>query len=512
MRFEELLLPAGLECPKELFGVEVAKVTENSKEVVENSIFICIKGTYDDGHAYIREALDAGARVIVAENVRNECVGGAALLYADNTRSIASLLYNLWYNNPASKMKFIGVTGTNGKTSVAYMLLSILEAAGYKTGLIGTVECLSVNRRTVKIDENMTTPSPRLLYRILDEMRNDGVEYVVMEVSSHALMQCRTQPICFDVAIFTNLSEEHLDFHKNMEDYYKAKEKLFLQTKAAVINIDDNAGKRLYSFLGEQGILKKSCSRKEGDFCALDEKISSFGINYVLVQDKDRCNAKTVRCRLCGDFQVMNSLEAIAAAELCGVDALVSCSALENMNLISGRLEKVSFDDLKKSSEDDVCVFIDYAHTPDALEKLLRNVRAIRPKESRIILVFGCGGDRDRSKRKIMGQIASRLADFVVVTSDNSRSEDPEKIIKEILKGIDKEKEFAVIKSRKEAIFNAIVCYARKNDTVVLAGKGHENYEITANGKLPFDEKSIAKNALLERSERFGRKGCKNEG
>ena len=507
MCFEELLLPLGLECPKKLFGTTVAKVTTNSKEVVENSIFICVKGVYDDGHQYIQEAIDAGAKVIVAENVRNECVGGAALLYANNTRSIASLLYNLWYNDPASKMKFIGVTGTNGKTSVAYMLFTILEAAGYKTGLIGTVECLSVGRRTVATDGNMTTPSPQVLYRILKEMQNDGVEYVVMEVSSHALAQCRTEPICFDVAVFTNLSEEHLDFHNDMEDYYKAKEKLFLQSKSAVVNIDDSAGKRLYAFLGEQGILKKSCSRKEGDFCALDEKCSNQGVEYVIIKNKDRCNAIRAKCRVCGDFQVMNSLQAIAAAELCGVDITVACSALEKINSISGRLESVAY-----SNEDDISVFIDYAHTPDALEKLLRSVRAMQSKNSRIILVFGCGGNRDRSKRKLMGQIASRLSDFVVVTSDNSRNENPEEIIKEILKGIDKEKEFAVIESRKKAIFDAIICYARKNDTVILAGKGHENYEITAKGKFPFDERLIVKEALSERSLMRGRKGCKNEG
>ena len=507
MCFEELLLPLGLECPKELFGVEVAKVTANSKEVVENSIFICVKGVYDDGHRYIQEAIDAGAKIIVAENVRNECVGGAALLYANNTRSIASLLYNLWYSDPVSKMKFIGVTGTNGKTSVAYMLFTILEAAGYKAGLIGTVECLSVGRRAVTADGNMTTPSPQELYRILKEMSDDGVEYVVMEVSSHALAQCRTEPIYFDVAIFTNLSEEHLDFHKDMEDYYRAKERLFLQCKSAVVNIDDGAGKRLYTFLTERGIFKKSCSHREGDFCALDGKSSRQGIEYVLIKDNDRCNAQTVRCCVCGDFQVMNSLQAIAAAELCGVDSSVSCLALENMNSISGRLERIS-----ASSEDGVSVFIDYAHTPDALEKLLRSVRAMQPKDSRIILVFGCGGNRDRSKRKIMGQIASRLADFVVVTSDNSRNESSEEIIKEILKGIDKEKEFAVIESRRKAIFDAIVCYARKNDTVILAGKGHETYEITAEGKFPFDERLIAKEALKERSLRDGRKGCKNEG
>ena len=508
MCFEDLLLPIGLECPKELLGVGVANVTTDSREVVENSIFICIKGKDYDGHVYISEAINAGARVIVAENVRNECVGGAALLYAENTRNVASLLYNLWYKDPVSKMKFIGVTGTNGKTSVSYMILQILESVGYKTGLIGTIECLSAGRRKIEIEGNMTTPAPQALYCALGEMSDDGVEYVVMEVSSHALAQCRTDPITFDVAIFTNLSEEHLDFHRDMEDYYKAKEKLFLQTKSAVINVDCSAGERLYSFLCEQEVFKKSCSRFKGDFCALDEKSSTSGIEYVLVKNDDKSKAQAVKCSLCGDFQVMNSLQAIAAAELCGIDSSLSCAALEKISLISGRLERVSD---CNSIQSDVNVFIDYAHTPDALERLLRSVRAMQPRGTRIILLFGCGGDRDRSKRKIMGSIASRLADLVVITSDNSRSEMPGDIIKDILKGIDKEKKFAVIESRREAIFEAIVNLARSNDTVILAGKGHESYEITADGKRPFDERAIVRCALMER-RKFGEKGCKDEG
>ena len=505
MRFEELLLPAGLECPKELFGIEVTRVTTDSRECVKNSIFICVKGSHDDGHRYINDALNAGARVIVAENVRNECVGGAALLYAENTRSVASLLYNLWYNDPVGKMSFIGVTGTNGKTSVAYMIYEILEAAGYKVGMIGTVECLSANRRRLDAEGNMTTPAPQTLYRLLREMRDDGVRYVVMEVSSHALAQSRIAPIFFDVAVFTNLSEEHLDFHRDMEDYYNAKKKLFLQTKCAVVNIDCDAGKRLDSFIGEQQILKRSCSCNRGDFCALGKKTSLRGIEYVLVKNGDKCNSVTVKCSLCGEFQIMNSLQAIAAAELCGVSTDVACAALESMHAVSGRLERVNDYFLEKEN---LSVFIDYAHTPDALERLLYSVKAMMPSGTRILLLFGCGGDRDKGKRKLMGQIASRLADFTVVTSDNPRSEDPMRIIKDILKGIDKEKEFAVIESRKDAIVTAITELARSGDTVILAGKGHENYEITSAGKRPFDERSIVKTAsrvrwIKKRQERM---------
>ena len=505
MCFEELLLPVGLECPRELFGVSVSAVTTDSRRVVKNSIFICIEGTNDDGHRYVEEALNAGAEVIVAESVRSECEGGAALLYAENTRRIASLLYNLWQGDPVSRMKFIGVTGTNGKTSVAYILYEILESAGYKTGLIGTVECLSCGRRKINVKKSMTTPDPETLYSLLRQMADDGVEYVVMEVSSHALVQCRVDPINFEVAVFTNLTEEHLDFHSDMEAYYKAKEKLFLQTKSAVVNIDCDAGKRLDSFLRERGILKKTCSRKRGDFCALDAKCGGRGTEYHLIKDFDKCNTYSVRSSLLGDFQIMNSLEAIAAAELCGVDIAVAVTAVEKIKKISGRLERVG-----GAENGNINVFIDFAHTPDALERLLRSVRGTVPKNSKIILLFGCGGDRDRGKRKIMGSIASRLADFVVVTSDNSRSEEPQGIIKEILKGIDKEKEFAVIESRREAIITAIVDYARDGDTVVLAGKGHEDYEISALGKHPFDERAIAREALDMRMKNV-RKGKGNE-
>ena len=494
MCFDDLLLPLGLDCPRELYGVTVSRITTDSRKVIENSIFICVCGSSDDGHNYVEEAIRRGARVIVAEKVRNECVGGAALLCAENTRRLASLLYNLFYKDPVSKMKFIGVTGTNGKTSVSFELLAILESAGYKVGLVGTLGDFSCGRRAIKRSGNMTTPDPDALYSALAEMADDGVEYVVVEVSSHALAQERVAPITFETAIFTNLSEEHLDYHRDMDDYFSAKQKLFLQSKSAVVNIDDPAGKRLYSFLDGQELLKKSCSRIEGDFCALDARITINGTSYVLIENYDKCNAYSVRLNALGDFQVMNSLEALAAARLCGVDINTAINALSTISAPVGRLEKIS------EPTDDIEVLVDYAHTPKALEALLQSVRVAAPRPSRLVLVFGCGGDRDKGKRKTMGQIASRLADFTVVSSDNPRSEDPKDIIRDILKGINKEKEFAVIESRRDAILAAITQYARKGDTVILAGKGHEDYEITSEGKRPFDERKIAKEALLARS------------
>ena len=498
MCFEDLLLPIGLECPSELFGVEVACVTCNSEEVVENSIFICQRGKRYDGHDYIEKAFLAGAKVIVAENVRDGCVGGAAILYVDNTRRVASLLYNLWYGNPADKMKFIGITGTNGKTSVSYMVLEILEAAGFCVGLIGTVEYLSANRRKIGSDVGMTTPDPKHLYSMLGQMYKDGVEYVVMEVSSHALAQSRTDAIFFDVAVFTNLTEEHLDFHSDMYDYYRAKEKLFRQSRRSVINSDTEYGEKLDKALAIRGQFKKSCSCKAGDFCALDIKTLQDGQSYIFVENMDMCHSIRVNLSIKGRFQIMNSLQAIAVARLCSIDAKVAIRAIEQMNSICGRLEEI-----KSCTNSDIRVFIDYAHTPDALENLLKSVKNFLKRDERIILVFGCGGDRDTGKRKTMGQIASRLADFVVITSDNSRSEAPKKIIEDILKGINKEKEFAVLESRKDAIFAAIVDFARKNDTVILAGKGHETYEIDREGKHSFDERAIALEALGRRAEKM---------
>ena len=507
MCFDELLLPIGLECPKELVGVEVTDIVTDSRKVVKNSIFICVKGARYDGHDYIDEAINAGAKVIVAKTVRDVCVGGAAILYVENTRNVASLLYNRWYKDPAADLKIIGITGTNGKTSIAYMLYRILESAEKRVGLIGTVECLSADRRQLSKSGNMTTPDPEELYSMLAEMRADGVEYVVMEVSSHALAQGRVEAISFELAIFTNLSEEHLDFHSDMEDYFQTKKKLFDKTKKAVVNIDDPAGKRIYSSLCEKGAFVKSCSQREGDFCALDLRIGECGNEYVLLEDNDKCHSYTVKTKLSGAFQIMNSLEAIGAARCCGIDIGVAVAAVSDIGRISGRMERIEF-----YPEQDIRIFIDYAHTPDALEKLLRSVRGFSHIGGRIILLFGCGGDRDRSKRKIMGQIASRLADFVIVTSDNPRGEDPKEIIKEILKGINKEKEFVAIESRRKAIEEAITYYARRNDTVILAGKGHETYEIDGSGVHSFDEREMVYKALTKRRRMQRERTEENEG
>ena len=494
MRLGELFLKVGLECPKDLENKIASAIVTDSRKVIKDCIFVCIRGTQCDGHDHIEEAIKAGASVIVAENVRGVCVGGAAAILVENTRHTASLLYNVWYGEPAADLKVIGVTGTNGKTSVSLMLRQIFEDAGYPCGLLGTVGYFSVSRRKL-CDGDMTTPDPQTLYWALAQMKSDGAEYVIMEVSSHALAQSRTDAINFDTAIFTNLTEDHLDFHKDMEGYYKAKEKLFTQCRRAVVNVDDAAGRRIFRSFKDRIADLRTCSGEEGDFCALFPKINgSAGSEYAL---KTANGIYRVFLPLAGEFQIVNSLEAAAVALMHGIPIEKVRVSLENMRGISGRMERIA-----AHEEQNFDIFIDYAHTPDALEKLLRSVRNFKPDRSRLIVLFGCGGEREIEKRRMMGQIASRLADTVIITSDNSRGENTDKIISDILKGIDKEKEYTVIKDRREAIEQAVRVYARRGDILVLAGKGHERYQIDATGKHSFDEREIIKEALSKLYEK----------
>jgi len=492
MRAGELLSAIGVNAHQEIDGIEVTAIVTDSKKVIKNCIFICLCGSKYDGHDYIPDAVAAGAAVIVAEKVRDVCVGGAAIFYVENTRRAASLLYNAWYGYPSQGIKTVGVTGTNGKTSTARMAYRIFEDAGYRCGFIGTIGIFFAFGRELPKSGNMTTPDPETLYSVLAQMRDDGVEYLFMEVSSHALAQCRTDAIEFDIAVFTNLTEDHLDFHKNMEDYYLSKRKLFEQSKRSIVNVDDTYGKHLACFIENKKGFLKTCSLRQGDFCALPQNgKAERGIAYDLKFEK---NTYRVLLPLSGEFQIMNSLEAAAVALSCGVEAEKVIASLGSMSEIPGRMEE-----LRAHTSQEFRVFIDYAHTPDALEKLLLSARALRKESGRIILLLGCGGEREIEKRRVMGQIASKLADMVIVTSDNPRGEDPDGIIKDILKGIDKEKQYTVIRDRREAIERAVLEYAREGDILLLAGKGHERYQIDAFGMHGFDERKIVDNALTLR-------------
>ncbi len=492
MRLYELFLRAGLECPEDAKNIKIKNIVTDSRRVKKDSLFLCLRGLHSDGHDHIDSAIRAGASVIVAEQVRDACVGGAAaIILLDNTRNVAAKLYNALYGDPVKKIKIIGVTGTNGKTSVCFMLYEIFRRAGYSVGLIGTVCRISADGRVLsrKNDQTatMTTPDPDELYRTLAEMAKDGVEYVFMEVSSHALAQGRVDAIDFEGALFTNLTRDHLDFHGDMEEYYKAKSKLFYRSRKALINIGGDFGKRLIT---ECPCPFFTCSVTEGDFYALDIKARALaGVAYTLSSSYGDIN---ISSPLLGDFAVENTLMAASFALMQGIDKKTVADALAGMKSIPGRMERLEL------GTDEFSVIIDYAHTPDALEKLMKSVHRLRAANGHIILIFGCGGDRDRGKRAAMARIASRYSDMAIVTSDNSRGENPQQIFSDILKGIDKEKPYTVIKDRRAAIESAVMS-ASFGDIIVLAGKGHEKYEIDAEGMHPFDETKIVRSALRRR-------------
>ncbi len=497
MRLKQLCDAAGLHCPPDAQGVEVTGIETDSRKVCAGEMFICIRGLHTDGHSFVADAIARGASCILVD--RYACIPektDTVFLQCADPRAASAYLYNAWYGFPAKGMKLIGVTGTNGKTSVSHLIRAILEASLHRCGIIGTVGAESGGRRlSMNGDDplaNMTTPDPKDLYRILAEMAADGVEYVVMETSSHALALEKLAPLSFACAVFTNLTPEHLDFHRTMDNYAEAKAKLFERAKISVINADSPYVKRMERSSAGKCI---TCSTKgaDADFCA--EEVALLGSKGCRYRLSSLCTRLQISCPIAGRFTVMNSMQAAICALELGCSPAVVKSALASVASVKGRMERV-----RLGIGADFTVIIDYAHTPDALETLLRCARDMRQGSGRLVLVFGCGGDRDRTKRATMGEIAARLADAVIVTSDNSRSEDPMGIIEEIVAGIPPHAEYRIIPDRERAIRYAIL-NAEKGDTILLAGKGHEEYEITREGKRRFCEREIAQAAFAEREE-----------
>ncbi len=497
MLLEKLLELSKIEY--QIYGedVEVASIVPDSKRVTEGSLYIAIKGVHIDGHQYVCEAREKGARCAVVSREYLERLGepfdinGFTIVAVEDTRGAMACLYAAFYKNPQQKLKFVGVTGTNGKTSTCRIIYEILSRSGRKCGLIGTTGAYSPSGKIEVYPSNslanMTTPDPEELYKILHIMRKDGVELVIMEISSHALKLLKLEPISFELGIFTNLGEEHLDFHQDMEDYFEAKCRLFEKCSKAVLNCDDIYGRRLCERL--EGFFKipvYTCSieGRAADFLATDISCSSRGIEYKLCSPHMRLR---VRSTLSGRFNVINSLEGIAAAHILGATPREIKDAVAVIGAVEGRLDKVKLD--KKV---DFSVYIDYAHTPEALENLLCAVRTMSKSGERIVLLFGCGGDRDKHKRSKMGKIATSMADYVIITSDNARSEAPSSIISDILSGVEEMSPYIVIEDRREAIEYAIK-NARRHDIIVLAGKGHENYEIIGDVRQSFCEKELVR-------------------
>ena len=384
-----------------------------------------------------------------------------------------------FYHNSHKKLKIIGVTGTNGKTSTTYMIKQILEYSGKKTGLIGTVAYSSGDKKIS--DSVLTTPEPQQLHRMFYSMKSQGCEYCVMEVSSQALAQERCHGIDFDCAVFTNLTTDHLDYHKTMENYCASKGKLFAQSKLSLINADDKNGQLIFNFVKGRAQFF-SAKNENADFYAYDVILKKDGCEYTVGNEK-------VEVPIPGEFTVYNSLGAIACCNSLEIPLSDCARALKSMKGVPGRAEVIKTDT-------PYTVIIDYAHTPDAMENILATVKMV--SAGRVVALFGCGGDRDKSKRPLMAKAAAENADYVIITTDNPRTENPNEIIEDILPGIrNTQTPCAVIPDRTYAIEYALK-NAKENDTIVLCGKGHETYQIIGENKHHYDEREIVKRYLQQ--------------
>lgn len=496
MKLKFLCDAIGIACKEEYCDREIEDISTDSRKTKKNAMFVCLRGTQFDSHNYIQNAIDNGAVCVLTDKDHPKITEqkGVAFLQCDDTRAALAHLWHAWYGFPCRDLKIIGVTGTNGKTSVAHMLRTILRTSWHTCGIIGTVGCES-EKGVIEtaLDaglSNLTTPDPRDLYRIFAQMRDEGVEYVVMEVSSHSLALQKLAPITFEVAIFTNLTPEHLDFHKTMEAYAAAKATLFQKTKLGIGNLDSPYCSQMLDGSACRCI---TCTAKDknADYSADEIEIQApNGVVYRLSSARTRLR---ISCPIAGEFTVMNSMQAAICALELGCSPAAIKTALATMGGVKGRMERV-----RLGLEADFSVLIDYAHTPDALEKLLLTARDLVQKGGRTVVLFGCGGDRDRSKRAVMGEIAARLADKVIITSDNSRGEDPMQIICQIVSGIPAQKAYTVIPDRASAIRYAIE-NAKAGDLILLAGKGHEEYEIVGGERRPFCEGRLVKEAFRER-------------
>ena len=460
--------------------ITILGISSDSRKIREGYAFVSIKGLHSDGNDYISAAMKQGAVLVITEKVPTECV---PYVLVEDTSSILPTLLSNFYDHPESKFKrIIGITGTNGKTTTSFMLKMIFESAGETTGLIGTMKYLIGNEEYC-VDPKaplLTTPDPELLFELLDAMAKRGVSTVIMEASSHALELKKLNGIRFDFALFTNFTQDHMDFHHSMEEYLQAKKKLFFRANMGIFNADDPSFSALSADVPCQ-VVTYSVHRESTDYrCEKQLKSDENGVAFSLQTKDGRCF--DLEIPIPGDFTVYNVLAAASCALECKVDPETLTSALKTMSGVKGRLEKIP---IKR----DFSVFIDFAHTPDALENILRTLRAFT--KGRLITLFGCGGDRDKTKRPVMGEIASRMSDLVIVTSDNSRSEEKEAIIADIVAGINpKRNHYVSITDRTEAIQYAL-SIAQKGDVILLAGKGHEEYEIDRNGKRDYSEKNI---------------------
>lgn len=479
MKLSDILSSIDYEILQGNVEVDVKKIQYDSRKVESNDVFFAISGFSVDGHNFVDKAIDKGATVIVVEK-EVTLRQGVTYVKVDNGRRALAMAASNYYDNPSRKMKVIGITGTNGKTTSAFMIKGILEEAGYKVGLIGTIANYIGSR---EIHAERTTPESLELQELFNEMVSEKVDYCVMEVSSHSLELDRVYGIEFTEGIFTNLTQDHLDFHKTFENYFLAKSKLFKMSKNSIINVDDEYGRRLENMIssGVTTYSVKSESMLKGENIDLE----STGIKFQ-VKINEKSNEFVVS--IPGRFNVYNALGCIGATLNEGVDIDTIIKGLLKVT-VPGRCENLTL-----GRNLNFQVIRDYSHTPDSLEKILENLRELT--KGRLICIFGCGGDRDKTKRPIMGKIGTELSDIAIITSDNPRSEEPKAILEDIVAGVEKDN-YILIENRKEAIKEAMNI-AKQDDVIVIAGKGHETYQVLKDKTIHFDEKEIVLDLIEE--------------
>jgi UDP-N-acetylmuramoyl-L-alanyl-D-glutamate--2,6-diaminopimelate ligase len=454
-------------------GIEfnVNDIQYDSRKIKENDIFVALIGSEVDGHSYIDKAIENGAKMLIVERLDLKYPEGIWVIQVNDLRNNLGFIASNYFDYPQNKLKVIGVTGTNGKTTSTYILESILK----NSSRIGTTGCRILDK---EYPTNNTTPESLDLIKLMDESVKKGVEYFLMEVSSHALYQGRVNMLMFDSAIFTNLTQDHLDFHKTMENYFQAKALILnhLRTNKLIINKDDIYCKRLLD--KSQSFSLKEDADITGEILeytlkGMKVKVSILGKNYKFVT------------KLMGEYNLQNILGVLLVIQQQGIDISYAIECIKNLNSISGRFELID-------NDKEIMVVVDYAHTPDGLENILETLQNM--KKNRIITVFGAGGDRDKTKRPLMAQMASKYSDIVYITSDNPRTEDPESILDDVEKGISNVKYYREV-DRENAIKKAVQ-NSEKNDIILIAGKGHEDYQIIGHTKIHFDDREMARKYL----------------
>ena len=470
-------------------NIDITGIESNCDNIQEGNMFVAIKGSEVDGHDYISKAIENGAKAIMVEEgcdlKKIKLQNGITLVMAPNTRHALAIISSNFYDNPSKKFKLIGITGTKGKTTTTFMIKEILEKAGKKVGLIGTIATY-INGK--KVSENSrTTPESSELQKTFAQMAEEKVEYVVMEVSSQSLKQHRVDGCNFNMIAFTNFSEDHISEkeHANMQEYFEAKLQLFKMCQTGFTNADDLYGAKIPNLFPESNITTYGID----NFANLMARDVTVANSYADFRTKLTDRNERVKVGIFGRFSVYNALLAIAITKKIGIDSEPIKQALETIK-VPGRSEIVE-------NKKDITIMIDYAHSPKSLEGILQTAKTYT--YGRVICVFGCGGDRDKNKRAVMGEIAGKLANYCIITSDNPRTENPERIIKEIEAGAKKTtKNYKVIVDRKDAIKEAIKM-ANKRDMVILAGKGHETYQEIDGKKYPFDERKIIKEIMKQK-------------